>query len=284
MRSKVDASLTSKFPFNADATADATIADVKAILTPDTGELWTFYADRLAKYLTKSGNKYVAKPVGGVELSESFVGFFNKAVEVSDALFAEDAANPHVTWNVSGVITETTPLVILKNNGLEARLDKQSFKNVVEWPATSGRQAELLARFKKNKELRVKLTAGEWAIFRLVASGDAFQGSLVTWNAAGLKDAEPVRLRFDAQQREAAPVLDIVQDAREPGGQAGQAEGRGRDLAHRDAGDLLQLGGVREHRLQHWLYGQSLGVHLGDHRRPFLGVRRGPVVRKPAAR
>ena len=205
--SKVDAALTSKFPFNADATADATIADVKAILTPDTGELWTFYADRLAKYLTKSGPKYSAKPVGGVELSESFVGFFNKAAEVSDALFAEDAANPHVTWNVSGVITETTPLVILKNNGLEARLDKQSFKNVVEWPATSGRQAELLARFKKNKELRVKLTAGEWAIFRLVASGDAFQGSLVTWNAAGLKDAEPVRLRFDAQQREAASVL-----------------------------------------------------------------------------
>ncbi|WP_373061134.1 ImcF-related family protein [Gemmatimonas sp.] len=205
--SKVDASLTSKFPFNADATADATIADVKAILTPDTGELWTFYADRLAKYLTKSGLKYVAKLVDGVELSESFVGFFNKAAEVSDALFAEDPANPHVTWNVSGMITETTPLVILKNNGLEARLDKQSFKNVVEWPATSGRQAELLARFKKNKELRVKLTTGEWAIFRLVASGDAFQGSLVTWNAAGLKDAEPVRLRFDAQQREAASVL-----------------------------------------------------------------------------
>ena len=205
--SKVDASLTSRFPFNADATTDATIADVKAILTPDTGELWTFYTDRLAKYFTKTGAKYVAKPVGGVELSESFVGFFNKAVEVSDALFAEDAANPHVTWNVSGVITETTPLVILKNNGLEARLDKQSFKNVVEWPATSGRQAELLARFRKNKELRVKLTAGEWAIFRLVAIGDAFQGSLVTWNAAGLKDAEPVHLRFDAQQREAASVL-----------------------------------------------------------------------------
>ena len=38
----------------------------EAILTPDTGELWTFYSDRLAKYLTKSGNKYVAKPVGGV--------------------------------------------------------------------------------------------------------------------------------------------------------------------------------------------------------------------------
>ncbi len=92
---------------------------------------------------------------------------------MSEALFAEDAASPHVTWNVSGVITETTPLVILKNNGLEARLDKQSFKNVVEWPATSGRQAELLARFKKNKELRVKLAAGT---LTAIATGGALLG------------------------------------------------------------------------------------------------------------
>lgn len=198
--------LTARFPFNPTATADASLADVKAILVPGEGELFVFQQEALAPYLEKQGNAWVAKTGGKVELSKSFVDFFNRASEVSAALFAEDPSTPMVRWLASGVITERTPLLTLKNNGKEARFDKKSFKNEVVWPATNGREAQLQATFKKNKPVTVRTAVGDWAIFRLVASADVFEGQSVTWNATG-KDAEPVVVKFEALRREAANVL-----------------------------------------------------------------------------
>ncbi|AMW06340.1 hypothetical protein GEMMAAP_19240 [Gemmatimonas phototrophica] len=203
--SRVD-QLTSRFPFNPEATSDASVADIKAILAPGNGELWVFQQERLAPYLEKQGNAWVAKGGGKVELSKSFVDFFNRAADVSNALFAEDPATPMVRWLASGVITDNTPLLILRNNGKEARFDKRSFKNEVVWPATNGRDAELQAQFKKNKPIKVRSAVGDWAIFRLVANADQFEGQNVTWNATG-KDAQPVMLKFEALRREAANVL-----------------------------------------------------------------------------
>lgn len=74
------------------------------------------------------------------------------------------------------------------------------------WPATNGREAELLAQFKKNKPVTVRKANGDWAIFRLVSAADAFEGQSVTWNATG-KDAEPVMVKFEALRREASSVL-----------------------------------------------------------------------------
>jgi type VI secretion system protein ImpL len=198
--------LTSRFPFNPDATSDASLSDVKAILAPGTGELWVFEQERLAPYMEKQGAAWVAKGGGKVELSKSFVDFFNRAADVSGALFAEDPSTPLVRWLANGVITDATPMLILKNNGKEARFDKKSFKNEVIWPATNGRDAELQAQFKKNKPVTVRKAGGDWAIFRLVATADQFEGNSVTWNATG-KDAEPVIVKFEALRREATNVL-----------------------------------------------------------------------------
>ena len=203
--SRVD-QLTSRFPFTPDAATDASLADVKAILAPGTGELWVLQQERLAPYLEKQGSAWVPKGGGKVELSASFVSFFNRAAEVSAALFAEDPTTPMVRWLASGVITDRTPLMILKNNGKEARFDQKSFKNEVVWPATNGRDAELQAQFKKNKPIKVRAAGGDWAMFRLVSAADAFEGQNVTWNATG-KDAEPVMVRFEALRREASNVL-----------------------------------------------------------------------------
>lgn len=203
--SRVD-QLTSRFPFNPAATADASVAVVKAILAPNDGELWVLQQEALAPYLEKQGAVWVAKAGGKVELSKSFVDFFNRAAEVSAALFAEDPTTPLVRWLASGVITDRTPMLILRNNGKEARFDQRSFKNEVVWPATNGREAQLQAQFRKNKPVTVRTANGDWAIFRLVAAADVFEGQSVTWNATG-KDAEPVVLKFEALRREATSVL-----------------------------------------------------------------------------
>jgi type VI secretion system protein ImpL len=198
--------LTERFPFNPDATADANLADLKAILTPGTGELAVFVQERLMPYVDRQGKSYVAKTGGRVEVSKAFVDFLNRAAEVSDAFFTEDPTTPKISWAVIGEISDRTPLLILRNDGREARFDKKSFRNLVVWPATNGRDAQLQAQFKKNKPATVKASSGDWAMFHLALSADANDGQRMTWNV-NAKDAEPVSMRFEAQRREAAAVL-----------------------------------------------------------------------------
>lgn len=198
--------LTSRFPFNPDATADANLADVKAILTPGSGELAVFVQERLTPYLDKQGRTYIPKGGGRVELSKAFIDFLNRATEVSDAFFTEDPTTPKVSWAVIGEISDRTPLLVLRNDGKEARFDKNSFRNLIVWPATNGRDALLQAQFKKNKPVTVKAASGDWGMFHLALSADANDGTRMTWNVSA-KDAEPVAMRFEAQRRESAGVL-----------------------------------------------------------------------------
>ena len=200
------APLTDRFPFNPDATADANLADVKAILAPGTGELALFVQERLQPYVDKQGKSYVAKAGGRVELSKAFVDFLNRASDVTDAFFTEDPTTPKVSWAVMGEISDRTPLLVLRNDGKEARFDKKSFRNLVVWPATNGRDALLQAQFKKNKPVTVKAGSGDWAMFHVALSADANDGQRMTWNVSA-KDAEPVSLRFEAQRRESANLL-----------------------------------------------------------------------------
>ena len=51
--------LLGKFPFAPDATAQASLAEVAAVLKPGTGSLWRFYDDALAASLPKQGTQFV---------------------------------------------------------------------------------------------------------------------------------------------------------------------------------------------------------------------------------
>ncbi len=197
--------ILAKFPFNPDAQAEATIAEVTALLGPGGGALWAFREERLAPFLEKQGGKYVAKPVGNVALSATFVEFFNRAAQVSQALFPDNAPTPTLRWMARGITSDQTPMIMLKHGGREAKFDSKTPRNEVVWPAESGREAKLEAQFKKNKPVTVASATGEWALFRLVAQAAKFDGvGHAEWSATG-KDAVPVVVEFDAPS--GLPVL-----------------------------------------------------------------------------
>ena len=190
--------ILAKFPFNPDEKAEASIAEVTALLAPGTGALWAFEQERLAPFLEKQGGKWVAKPAGGVALSATFVEFFNRAAQVSAALFPDNAPTPTLRWMAKGITSEQTPLIMLKHGGREARFDAKTPRNEIVWPAESGRDARLEAQFKKNKPVTVASATGEWALFRLVSQASRFEGvGRAEWSATG-KDAVPVIVEFDA--------------------------------------------------------------------------------------
>src|SRR5690242_3215065 len=67
----------SKFPFSPNASAQASVAEVSALLRPGSGSLWTMYSESLQGALQKQGATY--QPVGGdVKMVPAFVDMFNR--------------------------------------------------------------------------------------------------------------------------------------------------------------------------------------------------------------
>jgi type VI secretion system protein ImpL len=51
-----------KYPFNPNATSEATVADVNALFHKPDGMLWTFYEQKMQKVLMRQGTQYVPNP------------------------------------------------------------------------------------------------------------------------------------------------------------------------------------------------------------------------------
>ncbi len=195
--------LMSKFPFNPDGTADATLEEVTALLAPNDGALFIFSNGRLKPFLEEKDGKWAGKAVDGLELSPTFITFFNRAAEVSRALFPDGGTTPSIRWLAEATITPETPLVELQYGAKRASFNSATPANLVTWP--EGREAQLDATFKKNKPLMIAKGSGVWALFRLALPAK-FEGTTGTWPATG-KDAVPVAVAFQAQRGPQYPVL-----------------------------------------------------------------------------
>ena len=186
--------MLNKFPFNPDATTEATIADVVGLLAPNTGQLAAFQQERLADFMEKQGGKWVAKPGGVVMLSAPFVDYFNKAARVSEALFG-GGASPHFVFLAKGEVSALAPVITLLQGTQRARFDLTAPPAQFVFPSSSGREATLLAQFKGERERLIARGTGEWAIFRLVAAATKVEGGRAEFAATG-KGAQPVGVQF----------------------------------------------------------------------------------------
>ncbi len=192
--------MLAKFPFNPDATAEATVAEVAGLLAPGTGALAAFQEERLGDLLEKQGGQWVAKGGGPVALSAPFVTFFNRAARVTDALFA-GGSSPRVVFLTKAETSPATPVISLVQGGQVARFTQTSPESRFVWPSTTGREARLLAQFGKEKEQVIGKATGEWAMFRLVAQAAKAEGGAslrAEWNATG-KGARPVAVAFTVE-------------------------------------------------------------------------------------
>ena len=188
--------MLAKFPFSPDATTEATIGEVNAMLAPGTGALWAFQQERLEGLLLKQGTAWVANPTAAVPLSAPFVAFFNRAAQVSSALYG-GGAEPRVVFTAHGVVDEDPRWVTLSQGGQAARFEKNTPPAQFVWPSASGREVKLTGQYGRRERL-IAQTNGEWAMFRFVAQAVKVEGETAMhaeWTQQD-KNARPVAIDF----------------------------------------------------------------------------------------
>ena len=167
--------LLAKFPFNPDATAQASIAEVTAMFKPGTGTLWRFYGEALANALPRQGNQFV--PAGGsVKLSPGFVAFMNHAATFTDVMFKNDAAQPHVSFTVNPLPGDVFSTVAITVNGEVVRSSANGNieSAVIDWNGAP-REAKLSAASGGAEFVIAGPFNGPWATFQLFYAADDWQ-------------------------------------------------------------------------------------------------------------
>jgi type VI protein secretion system component VasK len=156
-----------KYPFNPASKLDATVGDLNSILRKPDGALWKFYEDNLKKYLTKQGSEV---PGANITLAPRFVEFFKQAAAFSDFLYAGGTQDPHFTYSLKPVATETVQKIGLDIDG--QKLDYPGGTSAAKqftWQADShaakGTYGAEGGSFSEN--------GGTWAIFRLFGDADS---------------------------------------------------------------------------------------------------------------
>ncbi|WP_321469813.1 ImcF-related family protein [uncultured Paludibaculum sp.] len=205
-----------KYPFDPNATAEATLAEVNGLLHRPDGALWAFYDSSLQKVLTKQGLQYVPNPSGGINVNPAFVAFFNQASALTDALYAGDSKDPHVAFTLKPVPSEGVQSLSLRLDGQAATFGaNDSTPKRFTWQGTGPHEARAGARF--GGDVTWFDRDGLWAPFHFFTEAEQFQpsgsGYSVSWiiragkEAMKLPNGKPLTVRFDLNMEGAPPVF-----------------------------------------------------------------------------
>lgn len=164
------ASLTTKFPFNPNASIDATPADLSGILQPGSGALWQFYDTTLKSLMIQEGTTYVAAPNSPMRLNPDFLRFFNHVAGLSALLYPPTPGGMAFTAH------------ILPSRGIQGvtlqidnqRISGSDVSHQFTWSPQSSQQAQLIASYATGT-LPLLQFSGPWALLHLIDKGHVEQ-------------------------------------------------------------------------------------------------------------
>ena len=195
----------SKYPFNANATAMATFAEVNALFKPKEGALWAFYDANLVKILPRQGSQFTPAAGGTLQLTPAFVGFFNRAAGFSDALYGGGSADPHLAYTLKPLPTEG-----ISNLNQVFRIDGQTLTYTggnapakpFVWP---GVPPQAVATVKLGgQDVTWSSNDGWWAVFQLFGKAERQQGNVLEWvvrigRDPALVNGKPLAVRLEVE-------------------------------------------------------------------------------------
>jgi type VI secretion system protein ImpL len=191
-----------KYPFNPRAAVDATIQEVVDVFQPGQGALWTFYDSDLQDLLQRQGTRYVRRAGSSPQADGAFVDFFNRAAELSRALFDDNGAGPSVVFLLRPQTSEQVPEVAVSLDGQNGQFTRtQQAGRTFEWRGGAATGASIAARVGDADVTVVRVDPGPWATFRLFQQAARFErqggGWLVTWQVPGQSITVAAELSFD---------------------------------------------------------------------------------------
>jgi type VI secretion system protein ImpL len=167
-------SIADKYPFKPDSTQDLSVDQLNAVLAPGKGALWTFYDASLKQYLIKNGSgAYVAVDSGTVKLSHVFVDFFNRAAQLSQALYPSGGAAPAFSYTLRQIHSNLEGVVLkIGNASLEGAGQQKTFV----W---TGAPEDIQVISKGGDTL--DSFSGPWAAFKFVARARRLAANNLEW-------------------------------------------------------------------------------------------------------
>jgi type VI secretion system protein ImpL len=180
-----------KYPFSANATAQATASDVTTVFQPKTGLLWQFVDANLQKALTRQGSQFVPNTSAGINVNPAFLGFLNRAAAFSDAAFQGGSPDPHFNYSVKPVVSPDTDNIKLTIDGQSADFKGNSGAKTFVWPGAA-HEAKLSVKFKGGTEFPFPSYDGLWAIFQMVGDADKHTGALVEMTLRSGRQGRPI--------------------------------------------------------------------------------------------
>jgi type VI secretion system protein ImpL len=203
--------VTSKYPFNPNATAQATIPEVNGLFKPREGALWAFYDSSLQKLLQKQGAQYVPSSSATIPLTPAFVGFFNRAAAFSDAIYAGGSADPHLNYSLKPLPTEGIRDMSFRIDGqtLTYNSGSAAAKPFV-WP---GAAHEAVASVKLGgQDVTWSSNEGLWAVFQFFGKAERQQGNMLEWvvrigKDPALVNGKPLAVRVELDMGSSPPVF-----------------------------------------------------------------------------
>jgi len=200
--------LWSKYPFNANATTEATLAEFNSVFHKPDGALWAFYDANLQKLLVREGAQFVPAPNITLKLNPWFVDFFNRAARFAEALYPNNAAAPHFSYTLKPVPSEGIQSVGLQIDGqtLAYSGGTPAPKQFV-WQGTGPHEAKATVKFGGGPDLAWSNNDGLWAVFHFFDKAERWQpagsGYALEWvirigrDAVKLPNGNPLTVRFE---------------------------------------------------------------------------------------
>ncbi len=196
--------LFSKYPFN-PAGPKATMDDIAAFFAPQKGTLWTFYDQKLKKFLTPQG-----APIPGSTppVPRGIAQFFTRAAAFSNALYPGGAATPHLSYSLKPALTPDVQSLRLEIDGQPEEFTGSSAPaKPYFWPGTTSHEVRLNIKFKGGSEFPYPNYDGLWAIFDFIADAEKYEptpaGASIVWTlrigqrAVPSPSGGPVQVRLD---------------------------------------------------------------------------------------
>jgi len=217
--------LLSKYPFNLNATPEATVEDVNKVFKKPDGALWVFYDQNLKALLPKQGNTYTPVP-GKVTLSQPFVTYITTALTFGDALYAE-GPDPKFTYKLTPVTAEGV-------NGSVLRIDGQTLTwaqgspmaaQQFVWQGSGTHGTRATVRF-GGTGLDWQDQAGLWSVFRFFNDAENWTptatGQTLEWTvrigkggAAKIEGTDkPLKVRYELNMGTTPPLFNKAYFAR----------------------------------------------------------------------
>lgn len=163
--------LMAKFPFNPNATVEASPAEIAPVLQPGSGSFWQFFDSNVKPLVVQQGAAYVPNVTAQKKITPDFLRFLNKVSALSTALYSPGGLNFNAHILSSKGITSIAFVV----DG--QRLAGSDVTKQFTWNLATAQQAQLTANYSSGS-LPLSFN-GPWALFRLTNRGKVESNSPV---------------------------------------------------------------------------------------------------------